>query len=145
MFKEELKVKLCFSQQWGEKLKYFIFHIIKYKINSEWVMSSVPSFAYGLVCAYKCFVKYFLVLHPILMTFLVLCLFDFSLFIQINLMLGWSCPLKSKYYNQMSKAVINHLVWQRFVLIFVQMRNLIRKEGNQDTSRLEERRGADGA
>ena len=84
-----------------KKLKYFTFHIIKYKRNSEWMTSSVPSFAYWPRCAYNCFVKLseilkfrnFLILHPILMKFSALCLFDFSLFIEINLILVWTWPL----------------------------------------------------
>ena len=85
-----------------KKLGFFIFHIIKYKRNSEWMMSSVPSFAYWPGCAYNCFVKLskiskihnFLILHPILIKFSALCLFDFSLFIEINLFLVWTWPLK---------------------------------------------------
>ena len=80
-------------------------------------MSSVPSFAYRPGCAYNCFVNLsetlkchnFLILHPILMKFSVLCLFDFSLFIQINFLLGWTCPLKdgrekSKQLYERAKA-----------------------------------------
>ena len=93
--------KTLFLMTMRKKLKYIIFHIIKYKRNSEWVMSSVPSFAYHPGRAYNCFVNLsealkchnFFILHPILMKFSVLCLFDFSLFIQINFLLGWTCPL----------------------------------------------------
>ena len=83
------------------KLQYFIFHIIKYKRISKWVMSSVPSLAYRPGCAYDCFVNLsetlkchnFLILHPILMKFSVLCLLHFVLFIRINFSLGWTCPV----------------------------------------------------
>ena len=86
-----------------QKLKYSIIHIIKYKRNSECVTSSAISFAYPPCCAYNCFVEIgetlkchnFLILHPILMKFSALCLFNFTLFIEINLILVWTLPLKA--------------------------------------------------
>ena len=91
-----------FHMTMRRKLKYFIFHAIKYKRNREWVMSSVPSFAYWPGCAYNCFVKLsetlkcynFLILHPILMTFSVLCLFDFDVLIHINFFSGVDLTFK---------------------------------------------------
>ena len=84
-----------------QKLKYSIIHIIKYKRNSECVTSSAISFAYPPCCAYNCFVEIgetlkchnFLILLPISMKFSASCLFNFTLFIKINLILVWTWPL----------------------------------------------------
>ena len=83
------------------KLKYCIIQTIKNKRNSEWVTSSTLSFAYHWVVhitvlwkisvVLKC--HNFLILHPILMKFSAFFLFDYSLMIQINFFLGWTCPL----------------------------------------------------
>ena len=52
-----IRNKTLFHMIIRKKLRYFIFHIMKYKRNSEWMTSSVPSFAYRPGCAYNCFVK----------------------------------------------------------------------------------------